>query len=519
MPASTRPGRINPLGEDDNWWSNGPTGPCGPDTEIFVWVGDGDPPPFADIPEYVEIWNNVFMTLQPRRRTASSRELPQRNVDTGMGLERIALFLNGHTSVWQTDELARLLEVVAEPLGVTPERARRAARTRSLRIVTDHLRASLAIAAAGIRPVRHPPGLHPAQAGPPRRAPRRAAARHRPGPRRGAGQGDRQRVRRDGRALARRRCRGAGVIWPARRSTRRPRSSPRRCAAASRTSTRSPTRPACSTASWRSGSPTSGASRSSCRSRRRRAWGCTIAPDWNERYEELREQQRAALAPVTAAAERAAGAVARGLTSAEVAERVANGQVNTVVASAGRSTAQIIRANVFTLFNLIVGALFVVMLIVGPLQDAAVRARRHRQHADRHRPGAAGQAVAGTAGADRSAHGPAPAATARCAELQPDDVVLDDVLLLSSGTQAVVDGDGHRGRGVGDRRVAADRRVGPGRQAAWRPGDVGQLRRRRHRRDAGHGGRRRRLRRQAGRTRPAGSSSSTARSVPTSTGC
>ncbi len=61
---------------------------------------------------------------------------------------------------------------------------------------------------------------------------------------------------------------------------------------------------------------------------------------------------------------------ARGLSSAEVAERVANGQSNKVVASAGRTTGQIVFANVFTLFNLIVVSLFVLMVIVGPLQDA-----------------------------------------------------------------------------------------------------------------------------------------------------
>jgi alanyl-tRNA synthetase len=68
-----------------------------------------------------------------------------------MGLERIALFLNGHNSVWQTDELARLTEAVADPLGTAPDRLDDDGK-HSLYIVSDHLRASLAIAAAGIRP-------------------------------------------------------------------------------------------------------------------------------------------------------------------------------------------------------------------------------------------------------------------------------------------------------------------------------------------------------------------------------
>jgi len=143
-------GRINPLGADDNWWSNGPTGPCGPDTEIFAWVGEGTAPAFADIPQFVEIWNNVFMTFD-RSVDGGLTELAQHNVDTGMGLERITLILDGHNSVWQTDELSRLLDVVAEPLEVTPSELDEGA-ARSLRIVADHLRAGLAIAAAGIHP-------------------------------------------------------------------------------------------------------------------------------------------------------------------------------------------------------------------------------------------------------------------------------------------------------------------------------------------------------------------------------
>ncbi|MGI9052882.1 MAG: alanine--tRNA ligase-related protein [Ilumatobacteraceae bacterium] len=143
-------GRINPLGAADNWWSNGPTGPCGPDTEIFAWVGDGPAPTFADIPQFVEIWNNVFMTFD-RSADGGLTELAQHNVDTGMGLERITLILNGHNSVWQIDELSRLLEVIAEPLEVNPGELDDDA-AHSLRIVADHLRAGLAIAAAGIHP-------------------------------------------------------------------------------------------------------------------------------------------------------------------------------------------------------------------------------------------------------------------------------------------------------------------------------------------------------------------------------
>ncbi|MEO1055935.1 MAG: alanine--tRNA ligase-related protein [Actinomycetota bacterium] len=143
-------GRITPLGTDDNWWSDGRAGLCGPDTEIFVYVGDGDAPPFGDRPEFVEIWNNVFMTYN-RHEDGTLDMLEQHNVDTGMGLERLAMYLNGHNSVWQNDELSTLLAEVADALGVDST-ALDDDQLRSLRIVVDHLRAALVIAAVGIHP-------------------------------------------------------------------------------------------------------------------------------------------------------------------------------------------------------------------------------------------------------------------------------------------------------------------------------------------------------------------------------
>jgi alanyl-tRNA synthetase len=143
-------GHITPLGIDDNWWSNGPTGLCGPDTEMFVYVGEESNPVFADVPEFVEIWNNVFMTYD-RAADGTLSDLPQRNIDTGMGAERAELFLNGQNTVWETPEMLILLDGVARGLQIstgamTPDQV------RSLRIVTDHLRAALTIAAAGVYP-------------------------------------------------------------------------------------------------------------------------------------------------------------------------------------------------------------------------------------------------------------------------------------------------------------------------------------------------------------------------------
>jgi alanyl-tRNA synthetase len=143
-------GHINPLGIEDNWWSNGPIGLCGPDTEMFVYVGNESSPTFADTPEFIEIWNNVFMTYD-RSEDGTLRELDHKNIDTGMGAERAELFLNHQTTVWETPELAELLDGVARALGV-PTANLDADQTRSLRIVADHLRAALAIAAAGVYP-------------------------------------------------------------------------------------------------------------------------------------------------------------------------------------------------------------------------------------------------------------------------------------------------------------------------------------------------------------------------------
>lgn len=141
-------GHITPLA--DNWWSNGPVGLCGPDTEMFVYVGDEADPTFADTADFVEIWNNVFMTYD-RDEKGTLTELGQRNIDTGMGAERTELFLNGRSTVWETPEMAALLDAVSRGLQIADGDLDDDA-VRSQRIIADHLRAALAIAAAGIYP-------------------------------------------------------------------------------------------------------------------------------------------------------------------------------------------------------------------------------------------------------------------------------------------------------------------------------------------------------------------------------
>jgi len=124
--------RIRMLGRDDNWWGPaGKTGPCGPDTEIF----------FVDGERWVEIWNNVFMGYT---KTASGRiePLARHNVDTGMGLERTLMALNGFASVYEVDTVAPLYRALRELRDAPTE----------VRVITDHLRAASQIISDGVGP-------------------------------------------------------------------------------------------------------------------------------------------------------------------------------------------------------------------------------------------------------------------------------------------------------------------------------------------------------------------------------
>ena len=127
----------------DNWWSNGPVGPCGPDSEIFVWTGDGPPQgtPGTD-GRWMELWNHVMMRYR-RHPDGSLEPLPQRNVDTGMGLERLLMVVQGQRSVFETD--------VFEPWTSTLPGLWQPGR-RSLHLLADHLRASAVIIGDGVGP-------------------------------------------------------------------------------------------------------------------------------------------------------------------------------------------------------------------------------------------------------------------------------------------------------------------------------------------------------------------------------
>jgi alanyl-tRNA synthetase len=126
-----------------NWWDNGPTGPCGPDSEIFVWVGDGPPrgTPGSD-DRWMEVWNHVQMRYH-RHDDGTLTPLRQSSVDTGMGLERLEMVLRRHSSVYQGDGLVPWTGGVRD-LWDLPE--------RQLRVVGDHLRTGVVVIGDGVRP-------------------------------------------------------------------------------------------------------------------------------------------------------------------------------------------------------------------------------------------------------------------------------------------------------------------------------------------------------------------------------
>lgn len=139
--------RIAYLPAEDNWWAAGPTGPCGPDTEIFYWVGEGAPQgnKGSHSKEWMEIWNNVFMQYN-RVDEKTLDKLPAPCVDTGMGLERTIVTLNGLKNVYETDAFAPVLGRIRDIVGADHYVE------RSGRIIADHLRAATHMIADGVTP-------------------------------------------------------------------------------------------------------------------------------------------------------------------------------------------------------------------------------------------------------------------------------------------------------------------------------------------------------------------------------
>jgi len=137
--------RIAKLPKDNNWWGLADGGPCGPDTEIFYWVGDLSQVPESfndDNASWVEIWNNVFMQFN-KKKDGSYEPLAQKNVDTGMGLERILAVMNGVSDNYKTELFWPGIEKISILSGKKYDES--PVVTRSMRIIADHLKAATLI--------------------------------------------------------------------------------------------------------------------------------------------------------------------------------------------------------------------------------------------------------------------------------------------------------------------------------------------------------------------------------------
>jgi alanyl-tRNA synthetase len=145
--------RIVRLGREDNFWQGGPAGPCGPCSELYLDRGEdfGAPGerPGDDTDRFLEFWNHVFMTYD-LGADGSLTELPMRNIDTGMGLDRMAAILQDVPSVFETDLARPLLDLAEEMSGRSYGEG--GAVTRAMRIVADHSRGAAFLIADGVVP-------------------------------------------------------------------------------------------------------------------------------------------------------------------------------------------------------------------------------------------------------------------------------------------------------------------------------------------------------------------------------
>jgi len=137
-----KPERIRRLPKKNNWWeTGGDSGPCGPDTEMFIWTGDNVAPEQFD-PEdnkWVEVWNDVFMQYNKVGK-GKYEKLSRQNVDTGMGLERMTAVMNGVADNYQTDLFIPIINKIEEL-----STKKYLDDVKSFRIIADHLRAAVFI--------------------------------------------------------------------------------------------------------------------------------------------------------------------------------------------------------------------------------------------------------------------------------------------------------------------------------------------------------------------------------------
>ena len=154
LPTDLRDSHISELSEKDNFWTMGPTGPCGPCSEIYFDFGPGDYGQHdctgvgCDCDRYMEFWNHVF-TQFDRQEDGSIKMLPKKNIDTGMGLERLVTIAQGKRAPFETDLFSPIADAAADMLNIkrdSPESV------LALRVISDHSRACAFLIAEGITP-------------------------------------------------------------------------------------------------------------------------------------------------------------------------------------------------------------------------------------------------------------------------------------------------------------------------------------------------------------------------------
>lgn len=149
--ADNSSARIFALPKEENWWGPaGETGPCGPDSEMFYYIGEGNPdltkerPGFND-DNFVEIWNDVFMQYD-KQKDGTFKKLAAQCVDTGMGLERVTAILQGKKNVYETELFVPIIDKIKELAYQETENI------QSIRIIADHVKAATFMIADGARP-------------------------------------------------------------------------------------------------------------------------------------------------------------------------------------------------------------------------------------------------------------------------------------------------------------------------------------------------------------------------------
>jgi alanyl-tRNA synthetase len=145
--------RIVELGREDNFWQGGPTGPCGPCSELYLdrglEFGTAEERPGDEGERFLEFWNHVFMSYD-LHEDGSLTELPMKNIDTGMGLDRMAAILQDVPSVFDVDHVRPLIDLAEELSGHSYGESE--AVTRAMRIVADHSRGAAFLIADGVVP-------------------------------------------------------------------------------------------------------------------------------------------------------------------------------------------------------------------------------------------------------------------------------------------------------------------------------------------------------------------------------